>query len=130
MCSACVLQLWSLTSSSCQQVIMLRSSSPSVNPTTLWLASPVTETLTSLKTSAQDTTSTPSWPPGKSPAVPCSCCFSVVQALCWKGLKGLLIQVFCSFFCPNRKTFPSQHATLSAFAAVYVSVRKLPVVSC
>ncbi|KAF7641224.1 hypothetical protein LDENG_00288380 [Lucifuga dentata] len=27
-----------------------------------------------------------------------------------------------------RKTFPSQHATLSAFAAVYVSVSKTPLI--
>ncbi|KAE8294748.1 Phospholipid phosphatase-related protein type 3 [Larimichthys crocea] len=84
MCSVCVRRRWSLTSSSYRQVTTLRSSSPSVNRTTRSPVSPVTETLTSLKTSARDTTSTPSWPPGKH--------------------------------------FPSQHATLSAFAAVYISM--------
>lgn len=32
--------------------------------------------------------------------------------------------IYYCFFCLDRKSFPSQHATLSAFAAVYVSVRK------
>lgn len=64
MSSACVQQRCSLTSSSCRPGTTLRSSSPSVNPTTLWLACHVIKTPTSLKISALDTTSTPSWLPG------------------------------------------------------------------
>lgn len=114
-CSVCVQRRWSLTSSNCRRVTMLRSFSPSVNRTTRSPASPATEMLTSLKTSARDMTSTPSWPPGELPAVYWSCCLSVVMSM-MKDL-GSALSV-------DRKTFPSQHATLSAFAAVYISVRK------
>lgn len=69
MCLACAQQLWSLTSSSCRQVTMLHSSLPYVNPTTLRPACRVTRTRTSLKTSAQDMTSTPLWLPGETVSV-------------------------------------------------------------
>lgn len=65
MCSDCVPRHWSLTSSSFLRVIMHRSSSLSVSPTTHWLVSPVTETLISPETYALDMTTTPSWPPGE-----------------------------------------------------------------
>lgn len=69
MCLASVRQLWSLTSSSCRRVTTLRSSSLYVNPTTLRPACRVTRTRTSLKTSAPDMTSMPSWPPGETVCV-------------------------------------------------------------
>ena len=64
-CSVCVRRLWSLTLSSCRQVTTPHFSSPSVNQTTLRWECRVTKIHTSLKTSAPDTTNTPSWLPGR-----------------------------------------------------------------